>query len=183
MVPSIIDSFGIIFFCFRKKDFMENYKKVVVFTPMQILEAEEKETKRIHEDMLKDMIDENTWMHYEEYKSNVNGVNLIENYNEQFSRAAYLSYEVGFSVLYETDSELMFYVGDFVTEEMIQYIRTKYEGENKYLGFGTFITEEDAQKKYYGVEVNEFKNYEEVFQELMQVLHVKLALRETKRTL
>lgn len=155
---------------------MEKYRKVTVFTPTETLEEISFDLQKIHDDILKEMFDDFFWHDFENYHPE----NIKYPVYEHHKRAAFLAYEVGFSVLYETENHLMFYFGDFITEEMIEYIKENYKEKREYISFGIQISNEEAEKKYYANEA--FKeNYSIVFDEMLYILRLKKVLQETKR--
>ncbi len=157
----------------------KDYKKVVVFTPMSVLEEVSMDETVHHEDILETMFEENLWIPYNEESKDFFKYDIYKHLLH--TRASFLAYEVDFSVCYETREHVMFYISDFMTEEMVQYIKNNYEGKRKYLSFATFLTQEDTTRVYYELETNENLDYDAVFQELVKVCYVKSALHETKR--
>jgi len=129
-----------------------NYIKVVVFTPLQTLEKIEPDDSKIsHEDILYNMFDEKIWKYYDEsvslreyISSSSSGLPGIksEHLKELTTcfglpvnlRAAYLAFQVGFSVVYESENNILIFASKEVTDEMIEYVKTDYENEtNRYL--------------------------------------------------
>ncbi len=155
-----------------------NYKKVVVFTPMEILESMEVETNRLHEDILGDMFDEHTWASFDEMKETQENSHSILFYGAPVSRATYLSYQVGFSVLYETESSTVLFISDYITDEMMLYLKEKLGvPENKILAFETFMEDAQGVIRRYQKEPSFsgflIDDYECVFEDLMNVLEQK----------
>jgi len=158
----------------------EKYRKVIVFTPMTMLEEESVEKERYHEMMLHEIFPDTIWMEYEEYQKTGNLSESPIYKHAIHPRASYISFELGFSVLYETETCLMCYIGDFITDEMIQYINQNYSTGKEYISLGTFLTKEDATREYY--EIESFKeNYPEKFHEMLELLEAKQALSQAGR--
>lgn len=155
-----------------------NYKKVTVFTPMEILENTEISTNKLHEDILKDMLGKEVFKELDEMEETKKHSNSILFYGAPVSLATYCAYNVGFSVCFETENSTVFFLSDFITDEMIGYINENYGvPQNKILAFETLMDNENGQKIRYQKEPSFTEilidDYEVVFEDLMCVLENK----------
>jgi len=162
------------------------YKKVTVFTPIEILDVYEPESARLHEEMVYDLLSEQIWKNANDSKEISEQHGAMVFYGAVIPRATYLAFSVGFSVLYETESYLFFFLGDYVNEEMITYIKEEYgDMEAKHLGFITYCKNEANIEKPFIRETNLedvplMTHYNNVMGDLLNVLHIKKSLLDTE---
>ncbi len=156
---------------------MDKYRKVVVFTPMTVLEEETYDEFLYHEILIKKMFPESLW------ENQNNEISLETDYSKWsyglHPKASFLAFEIGFSVLYETESHLHFYVGDIISLDMINYVETKCNRNDKSLSFSTFIVNENNEKCFYELDMSSlkgsfFEQRDYVYQELVDLLKIKM---------
>ena len=146
-------------------------KKVVVFTPYEILEQFGDNTM-LHEDCLEKMFDDDFWKPYSTHM-NCDNKDSLKTYKYSFhTRAQYVAFSVGFSVLYEVDQNLMLYISDFVDEKMMDY-----KDNCNYLYFLSLLDKVGPERYFYEKELNHTVCYDEVYQELMHLLEKKCELQ------
>lgn len=157
---------------------MEKFQHVAVFSPITILENTVYDLDKPHDSIISGMLDEEFWQEYERnYKTFFDIHPEIDRYILH-PRASYLASVVGFSVLYETETQYMFYIGDIITIEMMEYIEKNCQNKTKQLSFVTWLNDGMLGQTFYTNETNKQEisheqDFLRVMLDLKQILGAK----------
>ena len=193
MVPSIkVDSFGIILFILGGIK-MADFRRVIVLSPYQILEHEEdyvEDLSHSHEEILHQMLSDETWNEYSTFLEQKMYPEATWYYGVPVNtRASYIAFHIGFSVIYESESISFVFLSNFITEQHQEYLKEHFkESQERILCYMTYFTD-NGLLQFEKCDSSEFENvpptvaYQEVYKKLEAAIlhHQKKGVEEREK--